>query len=124
MASKPAADRAVLGYRLLHDDGGASWRSWFGAAGLSGYRHAKHASFSDHSLALDAARRGQGVVLGTSFLIEPELRSGSLMVLGSTRIPLGNYWLLQSSDRATAEVRKVFIEWLDAQLESATPSIR
>jgi LysR family glycine cleavage system transcriptional activator len=110
-------DRAVLAHRLLHDDGGAEWEKWFKAAGLRGYEKLKHLRFSDHSLALDAARRGQGVVLGTEMLIESQLEANDLIVIGRTRIPLGAYWLLQASDRATAKARSAFTEWLAGQIE-------
>jgi LysR family transcriptional regulator, glycine cleavage system transcriptional activator len=116
VASQAAGDRTVLGFRLLHDDGGAGWRRWFAAAGVSGYEHLKHLHFSDHSLAIDAARRGQGVALGTAILIESEVAAGELKVIGKTRIPLGGYWLLQASDRATAGSRAHFAKWLDGQL--------
>ena len=117
-AATKGCDRAVLDYRLLHDDGGVEWEQWFSAAGIPGHEQLKHARFSDHSLALDAARRGQGVVLGTEILIESELAAGELTVIGKTRISLGEYWLLQASDRATAEPRAVFTEWLEGQVES------
>jgi len=110
-------DRAVLGYRLLHDDGGAEWEKWFSAAGIRGYEKLKHLRFSDHSLALDAARRGQGVVLGTELLIESQLAARELAVIGRTRISLGGYWLLQASDRATAKPRAAFTEWLAGQIK-------
>jgi len=111
-------DRAVLGYRLLHDDGGAEWEKWFAAAGLRGYEKLKHLRFSDHSLALDAARRGQGVVLGTQMLIESQLAARELTVIGKTRISLGAYWLLQASDRATAKPRAAFTQWLAEQINT------
>jgi LysR family glycine cleavage system transcriptional activator len=114
--ARKADDRAVLDFRLLHDDGGAEWKSWFAAAGIAGYEHLKHLRFSDHSMALEAARRGQGVVLGTASLIESELASGELTVIGATRIPLGQYWLLQASDRTTSASRSVFARWLLEQL--------
>ena len=115
--AKLTHDRAVLKHRLLHDDGGAEWQMWFAAAGISGFEHLKHLSFSDHSMALEAARRGQGVVLGTATLIESELAARELTVIGRTRIPLGQYWLLQASDRATAESRAAFSQWLVEQLK-------
>jgi LysR family glycine cleavage system transcriptional activator len=118
-ALKESGDHAVLGYRLLHDDDGTGWREWFAAAGLPGNPQSKHLRFSDHSLALDAARRGQGVALGATILIEPELKSGVLKVIGDTRIPLGGYWLLQASDRATAGARAVFTKWIDEQIRAA-----
>jgi DNA-binding transcriptional LysR family regulator len=77
----------------------------------------KHLRFSDHSLALDAARRGQGVVLGTELLIESQLAARELAVIGRTRISLGGYWLLQASDRATAKPRAAFTEWLAGQIK-------
>jgi LysR family glycine cleavage system transcriptional activator len=117
VVAKDASDRAVLNYRLLHDDN-VGWHRWFAAAGLTGYDEARHAHFSDHAMALDAARRGQGVALGTAILIDPEVASGSLKVIGTTRIPLGAYWLLQATDRATAAMRAAFTRWIDAQINS------
>ena len=117
-AATKGCDRAVLDYRLLHDDGGVEWEKWFSAAGIPGYERLKHARFSDHSLALDAARRGQGVVLGTEILIESELAAGELTVIGTTRISLGEYWLLQASDRTTAGPRAAFTQWLGGQVKS------
>jgi LysR family transcriptional regulator, glycine cleavage system transcriptional activator len=118
-AATDSCDRAVLDFRLLHDDdGGTEWKKWFSAAGIAEYEQLKHLRFSDHSLALDAARRGQGVVLGTVMLIEPEFALGELTVIGKTRISLGEYWLLQSSERATANPRAAFTEWLEGQIKS------
>jgi len=45
----------------------------------------------DHSMASEAARHGQGVVLGVMRLIESEIASGALTIIGRTRIPLGKY---------------------------------
>jgi len=63
-------DDAVLGHRLLHDDNGKAWRSWFTAAGL-----------------------------------------------GQTRVPFGEYLLLESKERATAPLRRAFVDWLDKEIE-------
>lgn len=109
-------DRAVAGHRLLHDDTGALWQSWFAAAALDGFERAKHLYFSDYSLAVAAAVRGQGIVLGAPALVAPELKSGRLMQIGRTRIPSGDYWLLESGDRSTAAARAAFVRWIDGQL--------
>lgn len=109
-------DGAVLGRRLLHDDDGRAWRSWFAAARLEGFERAQHQYFSDYSLALTAAQQGEGIVLGAAAFIQPELRSGRLVQLGRTRVPFGTYWLLEARDRSTAALRAVFVRWLNAEL--------
>jgi LysR family glycine cleavage system transcriptional activator len=109
-------DNAVLGNRLLHDDNGKAWRSWFTAAGLSGFEQAKHLYFTDYSLALTAAMRGQGIALGTAAFIESELATGRLVQLGHTRVPFGEYVLLQSHERSTASIREAFVQWLDGEI--------
>ena len=38
-------DQAVTEYRLLHDDNGSAWRSWFEAARLAGFERARHLYF-------------------------------------------------------------------------------
>jgi LysR family glycine cleavage system transcriptional activator len=108
-----------LGHRLLHDDNGKAWRSWFDAAGLEGFENARHLYFTDYSLALAAALRGQGIVLGTPAFIEAELETGRLVQLGQTRVPLGEYLLLQSNERSTTSLRQAFVGWLEREFEQS-----
>ena len=112
-----AQDTAVLGHRLLHDDNGNAWRSWFAAAGLDGFQKAKHLYFTDSSVSIAAALRGQGIALGAPGLIGSELESGKLMQLGQTRVPYGQYILLESNERSTAPIRGAFASWLEAEIK-------
>jgi LysR family transcriptional regulator, glycine cleavage system transcriptional activator len=116
------SDAAVLGRTLLHDDDGRSWRSWFEAAQLAGFDEARHQYFSDYSLALSAARQGQGVTLAMSVFVERELREGLLLQLGRTRVPCGDFWLLHARDRSTASVRGAFSRWLESELGARNAS--
>ena len=109
-------DAAVLGHTLLHDDDGTAWRGWFAAAGLDGFERARHQYFTDYSIALDAAQQGQGVVLGTPAFVDAELQSGRLMQHGHTRVPCGDYWLLEARNRSSATARRAFCHWLDEEI--------
>jgi LysR family glycine cleavage system transcriptional activator len=114
-------DDAVLKYRLLHDDSGDAWRGWFSAAGLEGFERSKHLYFSDYSLAIAASLRGQGAALGSAEFIATELRNGSLAQLGHTRVPFGEYRLLEAADRSTAPIRTTFVRWVEREITRAAP---
>jgi LysR family glycine cleavage system transcriptional activator len=116
-------DRAVLGHRLLHDDDGGAWRSWFAAAGLDGFERARHLYFTDYSLAIAAAQGGQGVALGATVFIESELRNGRLAQLGRTHVPFGEYFLLDASERSTASIRAAFVRWLDDEITQSPAQV-
>jgi LysR family transcriptional regulator, glycine cleavage system transcriptional activator len=109
-------DSAVLGHRLLHDDNGNAWKSWFVAAGLDGFERAKHLYFTDYSLTITAALRGQGMALGAAAFIDTELKTGRLAQVGHTRVPFGEYVLLEANDRPTAPIRAAFVNWLDDEI--------
>ena len=110
------SDSAVLGHRLLHDDDGSLWRSWFAAAGLSGYERAKHLHFNDSSLVVTAVLRGQGVALSAPLYLRSQLKAQRLVRLGRTPITFGDYWLLESADRASSKVRAAFVDWLTSEI--------
>ena len=116
-------DGEVLGYRLLHDDDGSAWRNWFAAAGLAEFGQAKHLHFNDYSLVLTAALRDQGVALSAPMYIQSELKKGQLVRLGRTSVTLGDYWLLEASDRVNPQSRAAFVAWLDAQIARTGPTI-
>jgi LysR family glycine cleavage system transcriptional activator len=121
--AKQSSDSAVLDYRLLHEDDGALWRSWFEAARLSGYEHAKHLYFNDSSLVLTAVLRGQGVALSAPIYLRSQLKAQRLVRLGRTSVAFGDYWMLESADRASTKARAAFIEWLDLELQPASQAL-
>jgi LysR family glycine cleavage system transcriptional activator len=118
--SRGRSDQDVLGFRLLHDDDGVTWRRWFAAAGLTGFDAAKHLYFNDYSLALTAVLRGQGVALSAPIYVRSQLRSGRLKRIGRTPVTFGDYWLLQASDRASAKARAAFIDWFAGETRRIT----
>jgi len=132
LVSKSGAghDSQIRGQRLLHDDQGDAWRSWFVAAGIDGFEIARHSYLNDWPLVISAALQGQGVALVASAFVERELRTGRLTRLGTTRAEFGKYCLLESKDRATAKVRGAFHRWIENELgeqrspEAAQPASR
>jgi len=115
-------DRDVLAFTLLHDDGGVEWRRWFAAAGLEGFDEAKHLHFNESSLAITAALRGQGAALSGPPYVGSQLGSGRLKRVGKTMLVNGEYWLIESSDRMTAQARTAFIEWLNLEAKDLLSS--
>jgi LysR family glycine cleavage system transcriptional activator len=110
-----SSDAAVLGVTLLHDGDGEDWRRWLRAAQLHVSDKARHQYFSDYSLALSAARLGQGAALAMTVFVERELRDGVLSQLGQTRVSFGDYWLFQARNHATKIMRSAFSRWLRAE---------
>jgi LysR family transcriptional regulator, glycine cleavage system transcriptional activator len=98
------------------------WSHWFRAIGMelpssidSGLR------VDTMQMALDAAKRGFGVVLGRSPLVDDDIASGRLVPLASQMIPSGSgYWLVTSpTDFQKPEV-KLFRRWLLSELGART----
>jgi LysR family transcriptional regulator, glycine cleavage system transcriptional activator len=122
--STARSDAAAMGLRLLHDDDGRAWRAWFQAAGLAPVDNPQQQFFTDYTLTVEAAERRQGVALGAMPFVAAALRSGRLVRIGRTAIPTGTYWLLQSRDRGTREVRRIFCEWITKELSASRAGSR
>ena len=98
------------------------WSHWFRASGMefpssidSGLR------VDNMQMALDAAKRGLGIVLGRSPLVDDDIASGGLVPLADQMIPSGSgYWLVTSpTDFQKPEV-ELFRRWLLSELGAGT----
>ena len=75
----------LKGHTLLHVDLGPhhgtwpDWRMWLLAAGADDVDHTRGPRFSEISMALQAAVRGQGVALGSTGLVDDDLAAGRLV---------------------------------------------
>ena len=96
----------------------ADWSHWFRASGMEAPSLIDSGLRVDRMhLALDAAKRGLGVVLGRSPLIDSDIESGRLVPLVSTAIPSGNgYWLVTSETEFEKREVKLFRQWLLSEL--------
>ena len=95
-----------------------SWNTWLSRHGLSEDRLQPGNSFTDASLALDAAIAGQGVMLAWATLAEYALSVGTLVAPFPDRAPTGYaYWLITSATRREDRKVRAFKDWMKAEIE-------
>jgi DNA-binding transcriptional LysR family regulator len=90
------------------------WDHWFRESGMQAPSAIDAGLRVDTmQMALEAAKRGLGVVLGRSPLVDDDIESGQLVPLASRAIPSGSaYWLVTAhTDFQKPEV-KLFCRWL------------
>jgi LysR family transcriptional regulator, glycine cleavage system transcriptional activator len=112
----------IADYTLLHDDNlGVSWQEWWsfaegGAALDDSVDMAVGPHFNHSHLSLLAAELGSGVTLASWPLVIDALNEGSLVALSDKRLKTGfGYYILESTDAATRERCRTFVDWLSAQ---------
>lgn len=111
-------------HTLLHDicvqpsEASLKWKRWFESEGDNATTPKKHINFGNANLMLDAARRGLGVALGRSNLVQQDLISGTLIApINVQKIAEHAYYtvtthLMAQSPRVTA-----FRTWLQEQVQ-------
>ncbi len=93
----------------------SSWARWFeGASVPARHRAAGHLTFSFIDQAVQAAVRGQGVVVGRSPLFEDAVANGQLaMPFPGLRVATGySHYLLVNPERSAAKEVAAFARWL------------
>ena len=95
-----------------------SWDMWLGPLGLDAGRLQEGHSFTDASLALDAAIAGQGVLLAWPTLAADALRSGTLVAPFTERVATGiAYWLVTSATRREPKTVRDFKAWIREEIK-------
>ena len=111
----PASE--LLSETLLHEDDDSEWRAWLAARGVEAPQRLGGPRLWHAHLTLDAARRGQGVVLTNALLAGDELASGQLVELPLEphvpEIRFGSYVFRARKDRWRDPGVIKFRRWLD-----------
>jgi len=101
-------------HTLIHDDtaysGRPAWPDWLSAAGVADMDLGRGLHFNHVSLALEAARDGQGVVLSIRALAEDDLAAGRLVIPFDIALPLRQGYFLVGVDNE-AERHRVAPLW-------------
>ncbi|WP_271407553.1 transcriptional regulator GcvA [Pseudomonas sp. Q1-7] len=106
----------VAEYTMLHsiarpDD----WSHWLQAAGIGSAVDARAGmTYQSSSMAYAAAAGGQGIAIAQLFLVEKELREGTLVRPFPQTVDMGayTYYLLTPKHRAESEDMGTFRQWL------------
>jgi LysR family transcriptional regulator, glycine cleavage system transcriptional activator len=98
---------------LIHEESDDQWRAWFQAHETAVSDNLPGPRLWNAHLAVDGARRGQGLALANSFLIEDDLAQGSLVTVDVGRkIALGAYVFVARSDQWSSSSVVRFRRWL------------
>ncbi|TPM01482.1 LysR family transcriptional regulator [Mesorhizobium sp. B2-3-11] len=88
------------------------WSEWFAAAGLAGHSQRSH-RFDSFVAAMEAARAGAGVLLGSRPLIDAALDDGALVPLSDFELPsTSGHFLTRPSTAHLTSAEQDFRHWL------------
>jgi LysR family glycine cleavage system transcriptional activator len=117
LAAGLRSPRELLGKSLLADDHPSAWSDWFAARGVKD-APAVTRRFTDSSMLVEAATRGQGVAIARWSLAEGELELGHL-VQPFPRVPLlpteSSYYLVGPRESLRKPHVAAFREWVRAE---------
>ena len=115
----PGEAAALCGETLLHLDSAhlsrLGWKAWLARCGVAA-RDLPGRRFNTYTIAIQAARDGQGVALGWRRLIDPDLAAGTLMRLtAASVVPEDAYYLLVPERLADDPRVRAFRDWILAE---------
>lgn len=106
----------LLHHTLLHDVFTVDWAIWLRRAGIEHRDAGKGPTFLSSDHAIQAAIRGEGVVLGRSALIADELAAGQLVRPFKLSLPAGFAYFAVCPPRALKRPSvRAFRDWLIAE---------
>lgn len=120
LARKEIKPRGLLDLPLIHHRDNALWRRWFAEEGIdAGDATARGLTYSEMSLAIDAAIAGQGVALARSALAARDLIAGRLVAPTLVRHAADfAYWIVRPKTRARNRKIIRFVDWLRKEAAS------
>jgi LysR family glycine cleavage system transcriptional activator len=109
-------------HTLLHDVFTVDWAMWLQGAGIDNVDPHRGPTFLTSDHAIQAAIRGEGVVLGRSALVADDLAAGRLVRPFELSLPAGFAYYVVYPPRALHRPNvKTFRDWLMAE---ALPRVR
>ena len=99
---------------LLHEENDSQWRAWFAAQDVQVTGTIKGPRMWHADVAVEAARRGQGISLANPFLLGDDFQTGRLVNLlpGAASVSLGAYVFATRADSWHSPCIAQFRRWI------------
>jgi LysR family transcriptional regulator, glycine cleavage system transcriptional activator len=105
---------------LLDEGDHAKWERWLALAGDTNPGARRHVFIDDTNVRIQAAIKGQGIVLSNPKLLSPEIENGNLVAPFDIMLTDYNYYIVCKKNKAKKRKTKILRDWL---IEQATASI-
>jgi LysR family glycine cleavage system transcriptional activator len=121
-------EAALAELPLIHDDKASdqfpTWRRYFEATRTPARDCSSGLRFNQSSLAIDAAIKGHGILLGRERLIETALADGRLTLISDRAYPSScRYYTVRHRGEESRAVR-TFLDWLVGEVDAENESSR
>ncbi|OWV29734.1 LysR substrate-binding domain-containing protein [Halomonas campaniensis] len=98
---------------LLYTTSHANWAHWLAEAGVSSDDASGGLHFDQSELAIEAARRNQGIVLTSPWLVEDDIEQGRLVQLFEHAVFTGKaYYIVYGKEMALSSAAQWLADWL------------
>ena len=116
---------ALAGERLIHEDESqiptVAWKEFLESFGVAYRDPLPGLQLANYELVLQAAIAGQGIALGWSHFVDPLLKSGLLVPVGTRRLRTGRrFYLVWPAGTQLAPEAEIVKEWVAAQSTGAS----
>lgn len=123
----PKTPADLLNMRLLHEETFAFWTAWFGEMGVPVEGQIGGPRLWHAHLNVEAALRGEGVALASSFLVGDDIARGDLVQIGAKSpawpgVRIGAYVFMARQDRWRSPHLVAFRRWLQKQADQQMQS--
>lgn len=111
----------ILNAPLLHEENADQWSNWLRRQGLETPAVLPGPRLWHAHLAIEAARAGRGLALANALLVQDDLKTGRLVMVGpetSRQTHIGAYVLTCRLDRCNAPQIAAFRRWLQRTVEA------
>jgi LysR family glycine cleavage system transcriptional activator len=103
-------------HTLIRDHYPIDWAAWLASAGVKGVNPRRGLMFDSYSFAVDAAIKGEGVVLGRSMLVADDLAAGRLIKpFKHTLKGVSSFYVVYPPDAIRQRKIRIFRDWLSAE---------
>ncbi|WNK00622.1 transcriptional regulator GcvA [Thalassospiraceae bacterium LMO-JJ14] len=106
-------------HTLLHVDWGninapfPDWQMWLASVGVEDVDYTRGPVFTVEGMAIDAAARGTGVALASTYAVADDIKAGRLMAPFDRRLTSEiSYWVVAPERSADQPKVKAFREWI------------
>jgi LysR family transcriptional regulator, glycine cleavage system transcriptional activator len=100
---------------LLHESKVGNWPRWLALAGDPNPGSRRHVFIDDTNVRIQAAIKGQGVVLSNPKLLSPEIAKGNLVAPFDVMLTDYNYYVVRPKESSKKQKTQVLKDWLTEQ---------